>query len=509
MSLMGLDVGTTGCKAVIFSENGTILTQTYNEYDTMHPKPGYSELDSEDVWEKIKRTIGEAASQTAADDPVTALSVASMGEAVVPVTDDHHILGPSILNFDIRGEEYVEKLRSTLPVEKLYEINGNPWGNQYGITKLMWTREHRPELYEKTYKLMLWGSFVLYMLGGEPATDYSLANRTLLFDLEQQDWSNTLLRISGIDRDKLPKTVPSGTPVGTVDKKLASELHLLPETVLLTGAHDQCANALGCGVVGGGSAMYGMGTFVCIVPAFSGRKETSVMLKAGLNTEHHAVRETFATFIYNMGGSIIKWFRDTYAGEEHRQAAAGGGDIYPKLFSELPDPPSRIMVLPHFAPLGPPDFIFDSLGAIVGLTLETKRGEVLRAIVEANNFSLLECINMLPEAGIEISTFRPVGGGSKSDTMVQMCADIMETPFIRPNITEAGALGAAILAGTGTGVFSSAHEGAEAMVELDKRFDPDPTHRAYYREKYEQYKELYPTLKGYIASLSRIRDGVE
>ncbi len=506
MSLMGLDVGTTGCKAVIFSEAGTILTQTYNEYDTMHPKPGQSELDSGVVWEKIRRTIRDAAAQTASGDPVTALSVASMGEAVVPVSEDRRILGPSILNFDFRGEEYVERLRDALPVEELYAINGNPWGNQYGITKLIWIKENRPELYEKTYKLLLWGSFVLFMLGGEPAADYSLANRTLLFDLEKRDWSEKLLQTAEIDREKLPRTVPSGTEVGKIDRALASELHLSPETVLLTGAHDQCANALGCGVVGGGSAMYGMGTFVCIVPVFSGRKNSSVMLEAGLNTEHHAVSDKYATFIYNMGGSIIKWFRDTYAGDEHRRLADAGGDVYPTLFSEIPGPPSRVMVLPHFSPMGPPDFIFDSLGGILGLTLETKRGEILRAIVEANNFSLLECITMLPEAGIEISSYRPVGGGSKSDIMVQMCADIMETPFVRPNITEAGALGAAILAGTGTGVFASAEEGAEAMVKLDKRFEPDPAHRSYYREKYDRYKELYPMVKDYIEELKGLTE---
>jgi xylulokinase len=344
----------------------------------------------------------------------------------------------------------------------------------------------------------------MFMLGGEAAVDYTLANRTLLFDLEKQDWSDELLELAGLDRDKLPRTVPSGTKIGTVSAEMAEELGLTAETVILTGAHDQCANSLGCGVVGGGSAMYGMGTFVCIAPVFEGRKDTARMLRAGLNTEHHAVGGKYITFIYNMGGSIIKWFRDTYAAEEHRRALASGGDVYNDLFSEVPPPPSKVMVLPHFAPMGPPSFIANSTGAIFGLTLETSRGEILRGIVEGNNFSLKECIELLPEAGIEVSDYKAVGGGSKSDVMVQMCANILEKPFIRPRTTEAGALGAAILAGLGVGIFSTPEQGVEAMVSLEDEFHPDPKQFSYYREKYERYKELWPRLGDYLPELNKM-----
>jgi xylulokinase len=510
-----LDVGTTGCKAVLFSTTGDVLASGYTEYNITRKQAGYAELDSKEVWQSIKQTIKQTTSASASGtgstgkgasskDPITAISIASMGEAVVPVSRDREILGPSIMNFDIRGEEYLPRLEASFSDKELYDINGNTLANQFGVTKLMWIKNHRPELYEKTYKFLLWSGFVAFMLGAEPFVDYSLANRTLLFDLQTCDWSTPLLDAAGLDREKLPDTVQSGEKIGTISAAVARELGLPEGTAILAGAHDQCANAVGCGVITPGSAMYGMGTFVCIAPIFAGRKDTGKMLEAGLNTEHHAVKDLFVSFIYNMGGSIIKWFRDTYAGGEHEAAAAEGKNIYPDLFAEVPEGKTRLTVLPHFTPMGPPDFIDDSLGAIVGLNLETSRGEVLKSIIESNVFSLKECIELLPETDMEISNYRVVGGGSKSDIMVQTCCDILETPFVRPKVTEAGALGAAVLAGRGTGVFSSFEEGVEAMVVLGDRFEPDSTYRDYYREKFEQYKKLYPALEDFIGGVRAI-----
>ena len=513
MSLLGLDVGTTGCKAVLFSTTGDVLASGYTEYNITRKQAGYAELDSREVWQSIKQTIKQTTGASGPEgtggkaskkDPITAVSIASMGEAVVPVSRDREILGPSIMNFDIRGEEYLSRLNASFSDKDLYDINGNTLANQFGITKLMWIKNHQPELYEKSYKFLLWSGFVAFMLGAEPFVDYSLANRTLLFDLQTCDWSQPLLDAAGLDREKLPDTVQSGKNIGTVSAAVARELGLPEGTAILAGAHDQCANAVGCGVITPGSAMYGMGTFVCIAPVFTGRKETEKMLEAGLNTEHHAVKDLFVSFIYNMGGSIIKWFRDTYAGSEHEAAAAEGKDIYPALFAEVPEGKTRVTVLPHFTPMGPPDFIDDSLGAIAGLNLETSRGEILKSIIESNVFSLKECIELLPETGMEISNYRVVGGGSKSDIMVQTCCDILETPFVRPKVTEAGALGAAILAGLGTGVFNSFQEGVDAMVVLGDRFEPADTYRNYYREKFEQYKKLYPALEDFIGGLRGI-----
>jgi xylulokinase len=500
MSLLGIDVGTTGCKALLFSEAGALISSAYAEYDFQSPLPGQAELDSVVVWQHIKETIARALTDSGRD-PVKALSVASLGESVVPVTEDRRILGPSLLNFDTRGMEFLDSLPAFQKDEDLYRITGNTLGNHYGLTKLIWFKDHQPDLYEETHKLLLWGSFVAFMLGGDPVVDYSLANRTLLFDLTQEDWSDDLLQDAGLEREKLPATATSGTVVGQVSRKIATELGLPTGTPIAIGAHDQCANAVGCGVTKEGQAMYGMGTYICVLPVFSARPEPRLMLERGLNTEHHAVPGRFVTFVYNQGGSIVKWFRDTFAGTEHDAARETGEDVYARLFEELPNGPSRLMVLPHFSTTGPPDFISDSCGLMAGLYLDTSRGEILKGILEGNVFSLKECVETLPGAAIEIDGFRPVGGGSRSDAWIQISADIMGKPFTKPRVTEAGALGAAIIAGVGTGIFSSFEEGIEAMVHPVRTFEPDPERQRQYSHLYEKYTRLWPLVGDYLREL--------
>lgn len=501
MSLLGIDVGTTGCKVAVFSEEGRLLASAYEEYDIQRPKPGWAELDAMEVWGKVKGTITEVVSRSASD-PVRALAVSSLGEAMVPVTEDRQVLGPSILNFDVRGEEYLERLSSALPNERLYRINGNTLGNHYGLTKLMWIKEHRFDLYERAPKFLLWGSFVSFMLGGEPVVDYSLANRTLFFDIDREAWSEEILELAGLDRSKLPDTAPSGTVIGTVSDRVAGELGLPSNVSIVTGAHDQLANAVGCGVIQEGRAVYGMGTFICITPVFSERREPAIMIERGLNTEHHPVPGKYVCFIYNQGGSMVKWFRDTFAAAEHRQAEEAGRDVYTDLFAELPEGPSSVVVLPHFTITGPPEFISDSCGVMAGLRLETSRGEILKGILEGITFDLKECVESLPPTGIEIADFRAVGGGSKSDAWIQLCADILGRPFVRPEITEAGALGAAIIAGVGEGVFSSFEEGVEAMVRLERTFEPNPEQQKLYEGRFEMYRRLWPLMKGYLRELA-------
>ena len=501
MSLLGIDVGTTGCKVAVFSAEGRLLASAYEEYDIQRPQPGWAELDAVEVWAKVKRTISQVVSRSAPD-PVQALAVSSLGEAVVPVTEDRQVLGPSILNFDARGEEYLESLSHALPNERLYRINGNTLGNHYGLTKLKWIKEHWPDLYQQAHKFLLWGSFVSFMLGAEPVVDHSLANRTLLFDIDREAWSQELLALAGLDRSKLPHTAPSGTVIGTVSDRIAGELGLPSSVSIVTGAHDQCANAVGCGVVREGRAVYGMGTFICITPVFSQRREPAVMIERGLNTEHHAVPGKYVSFIYNQGGSLVKWFRDTFAAAEHRQAEKAGRDVYTDLLAEIPEGPSSIMVLPHFTTTGPPEFISDSCGVIAGLRLETSRGDILKGILEGTTFDLKECIESLPPTGIEIADFRAVGGGSKSDDWIQICADIMGRPFVRPRITEAGALGAAIMAGVGSGVFSSFEDGVEAMVSLERTFEPNPQQQKLYQSRFEMYRRLWPLMGGYLRNLA-------
>jgi xylulokinase len=226
------------------------------------------------------------------------------------------------------------------------------------------------------------------------------------------------------------------------------------------------------------------------------------MIKRGLNTEHHTVPGQFVSFLYNQGGSLVKWFRNTFAAAERKKTQASGGNLYGILLAEMPEEVSRVMVLPHFTSTGPPDFITGSCGVMTGLKLETSRGEILKGLVEGMTFYIRETFETLPGAGIQIADFRVVGGGSKSDAWIQISADILGRPFVRPIVNEAGVLGAAILAGLGSGVFSSLEAGVETMVKLDRTFEPDPKKQCLYNERFAKYQLLWPLMADYLQGLA-------
>jgi xylulokinase len=304
MNLLGIDVGTTGCKVALFSLQGEMLSTAYCEYDPQSPQPGWAQLDSTAIWEAVKAAI-RSVTAAGPGGKIGAVSVSSLAEAAVPVSDDRQILGPSLLNFDVRGEEFLPELSALLPNERLYAINGNTLGNQYTLTKLKWIQAHQPDLYAHTYKFLHWSDFIAFMLGADPVVDYSLANRSLLFDIHKGDWSDALIEAAGLDRSKLPATAPSGTVIGTVAAHIAADLGLPPGVQIVSGAHDQCANAVGCGVLDPGSTVYGMGTYHCITPVFATPPDPQAMIARGLNTEHHAIPSLNLCFIYNQGGALV------------------------------------------------------------------------------------------------------------------------------------------------------------------------------------------------------------
>ncbi|MEX2444800.1 MAG: FGGY-family carbohydrate kinase [Alkalispirochaeta sp.] len=499
MSLLGIDIGTTGCKAAVFSLDGKLQSLRYTEYDIERPRPHQAELDSAAVWEKILSVVRHAVEESRSSGLVQAVSVTSMGENVVPVSKDRQVLGASILNVDQRGAEYVDRLRNALPDSELYAINGNVWGNQYSLPKLMWLREYEPRLYEKTYKFLHWGSFVLFMLGGQPVIDYSLANRSLLFDIRSGDWSDQLLKLGDIEREKLPTAVRSGDPAGTVSRAAAEQTGLAPGTPLFAGAHDQCANALGCGVVEDGMAMYGMGTFPTIAPVFSGVTNKEVMIANALNTEHHAVPGKYLSFLFHMGGSTVKWFRQTLAQDLD----------YDSLFRELPETVAPLLVLPRFAPMGPPDYEADPCAVVEGLSLESTRGDLLKGILEANTMALNVLVEKLPEAGIYVDRFFAVGGGSRSDSTVQIASDILGKPLVQSDVSEAGALGAALLAGIGVGAYRDFSDAAQATARQGKIFNPDTDRHRQYTEVFALYKELRSTLQPLTEKWIAMRKDIE
>lgn len=495
MSLLGIDVGTTGCKAAAYSVEGRCCASTYREYPTLYPAPGEAELDSSHVWNCIKQCIAEVASKTKTD-PVTALSVSTMAEAATPVTADRRILGNSILSSDMRGSQYADRLRDAFGAEGFYDINANLLGPGYTMPKIAWTRDHLPELYKKADKFLLWGGLVEFLLGSEPFTSFSHASRTLLFDIRRQTWSSPLIKVCDIDPAKLPPCLASGVVAGTVSESMAQELGLPKKVKIVVGGHDQCCNALGAGIFRPGQAVDGIGTFECITPVYNQIPPTVPMLKNGLNVEHHVMEGLYVSFLFNQAGSVVRWFRDTFAVESRYL-----DDIYSRLDMEMPAEPTNLFVLPYFAPTGSPRFIADASGVIVGLKMNTTRGDILKAILESTTFYFVESLDALKGMRVDTSEFIATGGGAKSDDWLQIKADIFGVPFVRPAIIESGLLGTAILAGVASGEFKHVEEATKIFVRREKAFEPNAKRHAIYRERLSKYQELFPMMYPFLKKL--------
>jgi xylulokinase len=249
-------------------------------------------------------------------------------------------------------------------------------------------------------------------------------------------------------------------------------------------------------------AVFGLGTFTCITPAFTKIPDSTLMIANKLGVESHVVPGLYVLFLYNgTGGSLLKWFRDTLAKAEKEEAEAAGEDVYDRLMRETPASPSRLMVLPHFTTTGPPLLEHRTVGVMAGLTLDTGRGEIIKGLIEGATYYLAEGVEMLESIGIRIDEYRPTGGGAKSEMWLQTATDIMGKPFAKPLVVEAGCFGAAILAGTGIGHYGSAAEAARELVRIERYYAPDRERYAQYRDRMQIYRRLFPAMKDVLRDL--------
>jgi xylulokinase len=261
---------------------------------------------------------------------------------------------------------------------------------------------------------------------------------------------------------------------------MADELGLRSQTRLVAGSHDQCCNALGAGGIHGGQAICGIGTYECIAPIFEGVPNKQQMLSAGLNIEHHVLRNRYVAFIYNQAGMLTDWFCHTY------------GSDFGELEAQMPDAPTRLITLPYFEPSGAPDLVADAAGAVLGLRSTTTRGELYRSLLEGISFFFVESLQRLEAMGARPDHMVATGGGARSHRLLQLQADIFGIPITRLGTPEAGAAGAAMLAGLATGLLVSPEEACEAFVSYGDTSEPNDAMHAAYMERYEAYRKALP-----------------
>jgi xylulokinase len=511
MSLLGLDIGSTGTKGIVFREDGKVIAEAHREYPMRFPKPGWVEIDANSMWDKVLDLIMELNAKLASKspaglakgsvhDPVTALSVSTFGEAFTPVDKTGRILSDTIYPLDSRGTDELARVMEDFGEDYLYETTGVVPSYLYSLSKLIWVKDHAPDVYGKADKFLFNEDMLFRRLGlADTKVSYSLSSRTMFFDLKEKSWSSKILDRYGIAPDRFSPPAPSGEIVGEIPKKKGAELGFVKPVILVSGGHDQPCAALGAGSVREGTAADGVGTVECIIPAFEGIRMNDRMKKNGFCCEPGALSGWYVTLAYNMtAGSVLGWFRNTIGFQVERRSKQEGADFYDYAFSRMVYKPSKVHAFPYFGASGTPHFHPRALGAFVGLSLGTEGRELLQSMIEGLTFEMKYNLELLGESGIRTSELRAIGGGAKSDFWLQLKANLLGIPIYRMEVEEAGCLAAIMLAGVATSVFPSCAEAADRFAKIKREFHPKRDNLDLYLAKYEKYKKMYALIKDFL-----------
>jgi xylulokinase len=495
MQFAGLDIGTTGCKAAIFDEAGALLARAGREYGVDIPQPSWAEQDAEQVWRLALDSLREAVSRADVRE-VAAIGLSVQGEAVMPVDQEGRALRPAILGMDARTGAQNAWLCERFGARHLFERTGMPVHTINTLPKLLWLKEHEPNLWARAERFLLYEDFLIQKMTGQAVISRCLASRTQLYDIPDDRWSPEILQALELEPERLATVKPSGVAVDRMRRDLAKILGLAQAPLVVTGGHDQACGALGVGLVRPGLAMVSTGTAEVVEVALGSPKLNEILYQGNISVYAHTVDGLYLSMTLNhSGGLVLRWFRDTLGREEMREAQASGQDAYELLLRDASPEPTSLLLLPDFAGSGTPTFDTASKGAILGLTFATDKTDLAKAILEGLTFELRLNLDLLKDGGVSIDELRAIGGGARSDLWLQLKADITGIPVVVPRITEAASWGAALLAGIGAGHFASAAEAAEGSVHLERRFEPDAGRMARYEERFGLHREVYPALK--------------
>lgn len=498
MSWLGIDIGTSGCKAVVFDPQGHVLATAAREYQTLMPGAGWAELDSVRVIDACMEVMAEAAGRCRDTDPVQGIGVSSQGEAFTSLGPDGAVLTNAMVSFDTRAAELAHSWPEAFGARRLYEITGHTAHPMFTLFKILWVRDHRPDVWAKARHFFCFEELLHTRLGLEPAISYPLAGRTMLFNVRTHRWDPDILAAVGLDAQRLARPLPAGAVVGRLDPAAARQINVAPGAVVTAGGHDQPCGALGAGVTAPGRAMYGMGTVECICPAFPVAVFGEGLFAGNLCTYDFTAGGMYTTVAFSLtGGNLLRWYRDVWGTEEQRQAASRQCSAYDLILQSLPEAPTDLLALPYFTPSGTPYFETHAGGAVLGLKLSTGRGDLLKGLLEGVSLEMKLNVEILREAGVDITEFVATGGGARNRRLVQLKADVLNRPITVVEVTEAGCLGVAMhacaaLSGEPVPAIASRWVRPVAAVE------PRPDHAVAYGERFTRYRGLYAALKPLI-----------
>lgn len=504
--LLGIDIGTSGTKTVLFDYAGNTVSSAVAEYQLYQPKNGWAEQNPQDWWEAVVITIKEVLLRSGIKaNSISGVGLSGQMHGLVLLDKNGKVLRPSIIWCDQRTGKECEQITELIGKERLIEITANPALTGFTASKIMWVKNNEPEIFEKTVKILLPKDYIRYMLTGEFATEVSDASGMQLIDISKRDWSDEVLQKLGINKDQLGKVYESQVISGTVNK-FASELTGLTEgTKVAGGAGDQAAGAVGNGIVKNGIISSTIGTSGVV---FAYTDKVTIDKLGRVHTFCHAVPNTWHVMGVTQGAGLsLKWFRDNFCDKEKDLALMKGIDPY-EIMNELAEAVEPgcdgALYLPYLMGERTPHLDPDARGVFFGLSARHTKDVLLRAVMEGVGYSLKDCMNIINSMGIEVNEVRASGGGGRSKVWRQIQADMFNQEVITINSSEGPALGVAILAGVGAGVYKSVEEACESIIKPVTRQLPIMDNTETYNKYYPIYNNVYLSLKEQFKQLSKV-----
>jgi len=482
MTVAGLDVGTTGCKIVLFDKSAAQVASFYEEYPAHHAD-GLHEINFEDVAKGVLTVLKKAV----AEYPIAALGVTSFGESFVMLDEKDQPLAPAMLYTDPRGEEECRELVEKVGLQRLTLTCGVRPHSMYSLPKIMWCKRHRPELFDKCKRILLGEDYVVYLLSGAAQINYALAARTGAFDIEKKCWMEEAFSAAEIDPALLSRPVAPGAVAGVLRPELKEQLGIKEDITIVSGFHDQVAGMVGAGVFTSEQAMDGTGTVECIPVVLEQKPADPAFYEGGYSVVPY-LEGKYACYAFSFtGGASIKWYRDTFF--------ENTPEFYGKMDAHLPEGPTGIFVLPHFAGAATPYMDTAARAAFVGLGLEHDKYDLYKAIMEGTSYEMRLNFTTLSRHIPRPLELRATGGGAGSDAWLQIKADILDTPITALTCNEVGAAATAALAGCAVGFYKDLRDTLSKMVTERKVFYPDAARTAEYTVLYRKYEGLYQAVK--------------
>lgn len=504
--VIGVDCGTSGTKTVLFDEKGKVIASHTIEYPMYQPKNGYAEQDPADWANAMLDTVKAvmAKSGVSAND-VVGVGISGQMHGLVMLDGDGNVLRKSIIWCDQRTEAEVEQMNRLIGREKLIEITANPALTGWTAAKILWVKNNEPEIYEKCRHILLPKDYLRYILTGEFATEVSDASGMQLLDVPNRCWSKEICDALGIDMSMLAKVYESCEVTGELTAKAAALTGLKAGTIVVGGAGDNAAASIGTGVAEDGKAFTTIGTSGVV---FAHTSDIAIDPKGRVHTCCAAVPNTWHVMGVTQGAGLsLKWFRDNFCEAEKETAKYMGVDEYYLMDKEamtVPVGAERLLYLPYLMGERTPHLDPNARGMFFGLSAMHTKKHMLRAVLEGVSYSLRDCVEVFREMNINVSDMMACGGGGSSPLWRSMLADLYNCPVKTVASKEGPALGVALLALTGAGVYSSVPEACSAVVSVDKTQQPDEANVPIYESYYQLYREIYPAIKAQCAKLAKL-----